>query len=144
MKKNFFRLGFPVGGGLGALVLAGIVLGCASGPPDIPPDLSPAELIQRGQEASDRNRYGRALYYYEAIIERFPVAIDAICAAEYEIAFIHYKQKKYDEARRELEALLDRYAGPGGADLPPQFKRLSESVLEKIPGSPRGTQPAAD
>ena len=131
MNRCFFRLFGPRQAGA-ALVLAVLIGGCASSPPNIPEDLSPAELIQRGQEAADRNRYGQSLYYYEAIIQRFPSNIDMVCAAEYEIAFIHYKQKKYEEARGEFEALLRRYAGPEGENLPPQFKRLTEIVLEKI------------
>lgn len=115
------------------MLLLGLLAACASGPADIPDTLSPAELIQRGQEASDRNRYNQALHYYEAIVERFSSDIDMLCAAEYEIAFIHYKQKKYDEARGEFEALLARYEAPGGDNLPPQFKRLAGIVLEKIP-----------
>jgi outer membrane protein assembly factor BamD (BamD/ComL family) len=38
----------------------------------IPEDLTAAELVQRGQEASDRNRYNNALQYYQAVLERFP------------------------------------------------------------------------
>jgi tetratricopeptide (TPR) repeat protein len=94
--------------------------------------LSAAELIQRGQEASDKNRYNQALQYYEAILERFPGDIDDVCAAEYEIAFIHYKQKLYVEARRELEALLLRYAAPDSEFLPPQFKILANIALGRL------------
>jgi outer membrane protein assembly factor BamD (BamD/ComL family) len=105
--------------------------GCASGP-SIPPDITPAELIQRGQEASDRGRYNRALLYYQAILERFPTYIDMICAAEYEIAHVHYKQKKYAEAKSELHNLLGRYDSPNKELLPPQFERLANIVLEQI------------
>jgi outer membrane protein assembly factor BamD (BamD/ComL family) len=109
-----------------------ILLGCASRPVNIPDTITPAELVQRGQEASDRNRYSQALQYYEAILARFPTNIDAICSAEYEIAFIHYKQRKYETAKEEFNALLDRYNGPDAELLPPQFKRLTGIVLERI------------
>jgi outer membrane protein assembly factor BamD (BamD/ComL family) len=133
MTRRFFPL-FSLLRGWAALAVAFAALAgaCASGPPDIPEELSAEELIQRGQEAADRNRYGQSLYYYQAIMDRFPSNLDMVCTAEYEIAFIHYKQKKYEEARGEFEALLLRYAGPDGANLPPQFKRLSELVLQKI------------
>jgi tetratricopeptide (TPR) repeat protein len=98
----------------------------------IPENLSPAELIQKGQEASDRNKYKQSLQYYEAIIERYPSYIDEICAAEYEIAFIHYKQKKYELAKSEFQALLSRYDTPDAELLPLQFKKLTEIVLAKI------------
>ncbi|MDR2393630.1 MAG: hypothetical protein LBD93_05710 [Treponema sp.] len=98
----------------------------------IPENLSPAELIQKGQEASDRNRYKHSLQYYEAIIERYPSYIDEVCAVEYEIAFIHYKQKHYELAKYEFQALLSRYDSPDAELLPLQFKKLTELVLAKI------------
>ena len=105
---------------------------CATSNVYIPEDLSPSELIQRAQEASDRNRYNVALQYYQALLERNPYNIDLICTAEYEIAFIHYKQEKYAQARTEFEALLERYKAPDAEYLPPQFKLLAEKVLERI------------
>ena len=109
-----------------------LVFSCASGPVAIPENLSPAELIQRAQEASDRNRYEVSLHYYETLIERFPFDIDNIIAAEYEIAFIHYKQKKYEVAKTEFTDLLDRYNTPDEELLPPQFKILSLKIMDKI------------
>jgi outer membrane protein assembly factor BamD (BamD/ComL family) len=105
---------------------------CATGPVNIPEDMSPAELIQRAQEASDRNRYNTALQYYQAILDRNPTNIDLICAAEYEIAFIHYKQKKYETARTEFNTLLARYDTPDEELLPRQFKKLATIMLESI------------
>jgi tetratricopeptide (TPR) repeat protein len=105
---------------------------CATGTLNIPQELTPAELIQRAQEASDRNRYNQALQYYTALLERNSFNIDLICAAEYEIAFIHYKQKKYSQAKEEFKSLLERYDTPDGDLLPPQFKRLATIVLERI------------
>ncbi|MDR1059508.1 MAG: hypothetical protein LBL43_08145 [Treponema sp.] len=123
---KFFRMGFF------ALAAAAALGACKSGPVVVPSELSAAELIQRGQEASDRNRYNQALQFYEAILERFPSDIDDICAAEYEIAFIHYKQKRYVEARQELDSLLIRYTVPDAEFLPPQFKILANIVLEQL------------
>jgi outer membrane protein assembly factor BamD (BamD/ComL family) len=117
------------------IIIAAVVFctACASGPVTIAPDLSPAELIQRGQEASDRSRYNQSLQYYEAILDRYPSNIDAVCAAEYEIAFIHYKQKKYEQSKTEFDALMTRYNGVDAELLPPEFKVLAVIVLEKIP-----------
>ena len=109
-----------------------LALSCASRPVVIPDDLTVMELIQRAQEASDRNKYNVSLQYYETIIDRFPLDIDSICAAEYEIAFIHYKQKKYDEAKVEFTELLDRYNTPDEELLPPQFKILSQKIMGNI------------
>jgi outer membrane protein assembly factor BamD (BamD/ComL family) len=109
-----------------------LVSACLSGPQEIPADLSPAELIQRAQEASDKNRYPLALRYYETLLERYAFNIDLVCAAEYEIAFIHYKQKKYDAAREKFNSLLVRYDSPDEELLPRQFKKLALKVLDRI------------
>jgi outer membrane protein assembly factor BamD (BamD/ComL family) len=109
-----------------------LLLGCSSGPEDVKADTTPAEIVQRAQEASDKNRYKQAKEYYELILERFPDDIDMVCTAEYEIAFIHYKQRKYDLAREGLNALLERYNTPDEVLLPPQYKRLATIVLERI------------
>jgi outer membrane protein assembly factor BamD (BamD/ComL family) len=105
---------------------------CATGSVTISGDLSPAELIQRAQEASDKNRYNLALQYYQALLDRNATNIDLVCAAEYEIAFIHYKQKKYDTAKEELNILLTRYNTPDEELLPQEYKKLSNIVLERI------------
>ena len=111
---------------LAVLVLA---VSCASKPVTIPDDLTAAELIQRAQEASDRNRYPVSLQYYEKVLEKFPHDMEYVCAAEYEIAFIHYKQKKFDLAAKGFNALLQRYNNPDEELLPPQYKILSKKIL---------------
>jgi len=118
---------------LGLVVFAALCLAaCATGTLNIHQDLTPAELIQRAQEASDRNRYNYALQYYTALLERNSTNIDLVCTAEYEIAFIFYKQKKYSQAKEKLNLLLERYDIPDSDLLPPQFKRLATIVLERI------------
>jgi outer membrane protein assembly factor BamD (BamD/ComL family) len=113
--------------------LAALAVSCVSSSPvEIPDDLTTAELIQRGQEASDKNRYEVSIQYYEAILERFPYDIDNVIAAKYEIAFIHYKQKNYPQAKTEFYQVLDHYNIPDQELLPAQFKILSNIVLEKI------------
>jgi len=124
MKKlHFIALIF-----VAALCLAA----CATGKLNIPMELTPAELIQRAQEASDRNRYNHAMQYYMALLERNSTNIDLVCTAEYEIAYIYYKQKKYSQAKERFLLLLERYDAPGGDSLPPQFRRLATIVLERI------------
>jgi len=114
-----------------ALVFVFIFYACAS-TITISEDLSPAELIQRAQEASDRNQYNVALQYYQALRDRNSNNIDLVITAKYEIAFIHYKQKQYEQAREEFNAVLEYYNGPDEVLLPQQFKRLSQIVLQSI------------
>jgi outer membrane protein assembly factor BamD (BamD/ComL family) len=121
---RFFKL-------TGVFLCTLLIAGCSSGPA-IPDTISPAELVQRAQEASDRNRYKQSLRYYETILERFPGDIDYVCTAEYEIAFIHYKQKKYDLAAPEFRDLLARYDQTDAELLPPQYKILANIVTAKI------------
>ena len=114
------------------IISAVLAISCITGPVTIPDDLTTAELIQRGQEASDKNRYSVSLQYYDAVIERFPFDVESVIAAEYEIAFIHYKQKQYSLAKTEFTSLLERYNVPDEELLPAQFKILSNIVLTKI------------
>jgi tetratricopeptide (TPR) repeat protein len=95
-------------------------------------DLSPAELIQRAQEASDHNRYNVSMQYYQALYERNRSNIDLVITAEYEIAFIHYKQKKYQQSREEFTKLLEYYNSVDAELLPQQFKVLANIVLKSI------------
>jgi outer membrane protein assembly factor BamD (BamD/ComL family) len=109
-----------------------VCAGCFSGPVTIKDDASAAEIVQMGQTAMDKNRYKQAVQYYEAIKERFPEDNGAVAGADYEIAFIHYKQKKYSAAKIEFNRLLERYNTLEGESLPKKYRILSGIVLKKI------------
>ena len=126
MSKNSIKLSMT------ALIIFLLFSACKTADIVISEDLSPAELIQRAQEATDRNRYNVALQYYHALHERNRNNIDLIITAEYEIAFIHYKQKNYDQAREEFNTLLEYYNSPDAELLPQQFKILANIVLERM------------
>jgi outer membrane protein assembly factor BamD (BamD/ComL family) len=111
---------------------------CATGPVKATEETTPEEIVQYAQEAMDRNRFKLALQYYDIILERFPDNDYMRCTAEYEIAFIHYKQKKYDQARDEFNALLERYNTPDEELLPAQFKILTTIVLARIEEKTKG------
>ncbi|MCL2229909.1 MAG: hypothetical protein FWC01_02335 [Treponema sp.] len=114
-----------------ALAVSFLIFSCNT-TANITDDMSPAELIQRGQEATDRNRYSLALQYYQVLNERNRTNMDLVITAEYHIAHIHYKQGKYDQAREGLNALLEYYNSPDQELLPQHFKRLAQIVLERI------------
>ena len=116
---------------LAAFAIILLFSACASSM-NISEDLSPAEIIQRAQEASDRNRYDTALQYYQALNERNRSNIDLVITAKYEIAYIHYKQKKYQQAMTELTDVLEYYNIPDEELLPQHFKKLSKIVIERI------------
>lgn len=108
------------------------IASCASGPVVVPEDMSPSEIIQRAQEASDRNRFDNAKEYYEVLLDRFGSNIDLVCTAEYEIAFLNYKQKNFEEAEAGFKQLLSHYEGPDAILLPQHFRILAEKVMEKM------------
>ena len=116
----------------GLFAVAILIVSCATRQVIIPEDLSAAEIIQRAQEASDRNRYNTSLQYYETILERFPGSTEYVLAAEYEIAFIHYKRRNYSLSRTGFNAILERYNDPDAALLPPQYEVLANIVLGRI------------
>ena len=114
------------------LITIFLAASCATGPVVIPDNLTAAEMVQRAQEASDRNRYSVSLQYYEEILRRFPHDIEYVVAAEYEIAFIHYKQKNYEDSKRGFYGLLARYDAPDSELLPAKFQVLANIVLANI------------
>ncbi len=122
-----------------AAILASFV-SCASGPEDIPEDATPDKLIQWGQAAVDQKNYESALQYYQAVLDRYSIDgpyslyMEYVCAAEYEIAFIHYKEKKYSLSQQELNALLARYSDEEIPRelLPLEYETLANIVLQKI------------
>ena len=114
------------------MMITAILLSSCASTINISENMSPAEIIQRGQEALDRNRYGVAIQYYQALYDRNQSNIDLVITAEYHIANIHYKQGKYELARTELNTLLEYYNTPDEELLPQHFKRLAQIVLQRI------------
>jgi outer membrane protein assembly factor BamD (BamD/ComL family) len=114
-----------------AMVIPALI-SCVSKPVVVPDDMPPSKIIQRAQEATDINKYKVAIQYYQILVERYGSNDEYYCIGQYEIAFIHYKQKRYTEARRGFENLLVLYDSEEGKYLPPQFKVLSEKVLAAI------------
>jgi tetratricopeptide (TPR) repeat protein len=105
---------------------------CQSTPDEIPPDLSRMEMFQRAQEASDDGRYEQALAYYEEFIRRYPDNPGAIVEAEYEIAFIAYKQDQLSDAREGFQEILSKYESAGTNTLPAWPRVLSEKLVARI------------
>lgn len=105
---------------------------CRSGPVEIPEDLSQMEMFQRAQEAVDQERWDVALQYYQEFIRRFPDDRGAIMEAEYEIAFIAYKQRDYELSRSRFESILATYEADRSGVLPEWPRVLSERLIQII------------
>jgi outer membrane protein assembly factor BamD (BamD/ComL family) len=113
-----------------ALVVA--AFSCASAPKTVPEGLTAREIIQKAQEASDKYDWSGASFYYKTALERFPDDIQTVCACEYEIAFVEYKNANYAGAKELLVKLLDRYRGNDAQLLPGQYKVLAQAILDKV------------
>ena len=117
---------------LGAALVASLIVACAGAPKVIPASLSARELVQKAQEATDAYNYRAAIAYYQALGERFGAEPLFRATADYEIAFIAYKEGRYAQAKEGFEALLARYEGPDGPSLPPRYAVLSKKLLSAI------------
>ena len=115
-----------------AALAASLFFACAGVPKVIPQDLTAREIVQRAQEATDAYNYHAAIAYYEALGERFGSDPLYKTTADYEIAFIAFKQDRYAAAKEGFEALLALYAGPEGSTLPPRYAVLAKKVLESM------------
>ena len=117
------------------LILICIVIfaSCKTTPDQIDENLTPPEFFQYAQEAVvERNDYKTALMYYQTFIERFPEDMANVVAAEYEIAFIHYKKNDYETAKQLFTSLLARYDDEESSRLPRWPAVLAEKLLNVI------------
>lgn len=123
-----------------ALVLCSVALFLAFGTAcvtvvheeEIASDLTPAKFFQRAQEFVDQEQWEAALTYIKVFKERFPNDTARQIEAEYLLAQIDYKKDDLDAARAKYQAILDRYSQSDAASLPPQFKILSQKLIERI------------
>ncbi|MBN1648117.1 MAG: hypothetical protein JW874_08800 [Spirochaetales bacterium] len=114
-------------------LLVFLFFGCSGTPKPIPDGVSPEVLLQMAQESvikSYNNKH--AIYYYNEFIIRFPEEIQKVVEAEYEIAFIHFKQNDFDTSKQEFEAIKAKYQLPGGDLLPRWPLVLTNKVLAEI------------
>lgn len=109
-----------------------IIASCTSAPTEIDETLNPAELFQLAQEASNNKKYDKALQYYEVFVKNHSDDIQRLVEAEYEIAFIAFKQGELDKAKILFTELLDRYSGEGASVLPAWPMILSRKLLKEI------------
>lgn len=110
-----------------------LLLGCQTVPKNIPQDLSADELINLAQASYDKGNTRAAQAYYEAIIIRYGDQMDKLVEAEYEIAHLKVKQKKWQQAIPDLQRIRSYYETDTTGRLPPAFRRLVELDMAKIP-----------
>ena len=115
-------------------ILATLLISCNTIPKDLQDeDVTPEEFFQKAQEAViDWNKYKAAILYYEEFMRRFPDMKNKIIEAEYEIAFIKYKQRKLDESEVLLNNLLDKYQTDEAVYYPVWPAIMANKTLENI------------
>lgn len=126
MKRTIYFLG-------ACIALVFLAAGCQSAPKDIPADLTAEELINLAQASYDKGNVKAAQAYYEAIIIRYGDQMDKLVEAEYEIAHLKVKEKKWQQAIPDLQRILSYYESDVQGILPPAFKKLVEIDMAKIP-----------
>ena len=93
---------------------------------DIQEDATAADSTQKAQESFDSGNYRAAEFYYRLILKRFAADESACTAADYEIAHIYIKRKKWRDAYTILETVLSKYEGQTGMYLPPDYYKLAK------------------
>jgi hypothetical protein len=118
--------------GITAATLSILLAGCQTVPTQAPQGLTQAEFFQRAQEAADSDNWKAALFYYRTFEKRYPNDEANIAAADYEIAFIHFRLKEYTVAKSGFEALLKKYEGANASKLPQWPEVLSRMILKEV------------
>jgi outer membrane protein assembly factor BamD (BamD/ComL family) len=115
---------------LAALALLVVLASCKStGPVDLT-GLTPAEVFQRAQDASDSGDYRRALAYYEGFLAQPGIDAERGAWARYEIALLYHKLGDDDTALAKFDELLALYEKD--PTLPEGPKVLAASVKAAI------------
>ena len=90
-------------------------------------------FFKTAQQAFDRGNLSESLFFYEVFLLRYPQNHSKGIAAEYERAYILYKQKKYDQSELFFSTILEKYNSNPYAYLYPQaYRVLSEKIIAQI------------
>ncbi len=101
--------------------------------PKIPDDATSTQLIQMGQDALAASKYSVAENYYTAVIQRYGMDTATYIEASYELGHLYLKKKKYDEAYRKFNEILEIFSNAEIGTIPASYKKLAEMGIEKLP-----------
>ena len=101
--------------------------------PEIPNDLTQAQIIQKGQNAFSAGDYKVAEYYYQTSIQRYGNNTESYIESKYELGHLYLKTKDYDKAEEAFNEILELYEYAAVGDLPASYKKLANIGLGKIP-----------
>jgi len=123
MKKTFI---IPI------IFLILLLSACQTTIREVPPNLSPAKLFQKAQDASENGNYKLAMEYYRTFQKRYSGNLEKNLWAYYEIAFLYHKMNKNDKAVKLFNELLNKYATQGTKEWPQAPRILAEKVKAGI------------
>ncbi len=128
MKKSTITIKFI----LTVSVLLISLVACKTVPTEVSPTVTEAELFQLAQTEIDNDNPEAARFYFEKVITMFGTNYSSLVMAEYELAHLDIKEKKYAKAKPELEKVISYYDDPDLAQLlNPSYKKLALIDLEK-------------
>ena len=104
---------------------------CKTVPENVPDD--DREIAQLAQGAYDSGNWKLAINYYKAMLDKYGDNPKIYVEANFEIAHIYIKKKKYNEAVPMLEEILDLYNNVAPGTLPGEFRKLSQLDMAKVP-----------
>lgn len=125
---------------LSTLCIVLSVLSCASVSKTLPEDASAADLLAKALDLYDSGKYKSAEYYCEAAIARSTDDVQQLIPAEYELAHMYNKRKKWAESKPIFERIISYYQSPESYAYPQEYKKLSELELAKIPPEQNGEE----
>lgn len=115
------------------LCVVSFILSCSSIPKTLPEDTTAADLLVQALDLYDSGKYKAAEYYCNAAIARSTNDVQQLIPAEYELAHMYIKRKKWAEAKPIFERIVSYYQSPESYAYPQEYKKLSELELAKIP-----------
>lgn len=115
------------------LLLVTLFFSCMTIPKQVSQEWEGEDFFYLAQEASDDSSYSVSEYYYQVYIVRYPENHAKIVAAEYEVALIAFKKRKYKESKFQMEAILEKYkSSPYVAYYDPRYQILAKKILSRI------------
>ena len=108
-----------------------MAMSCTSIPETVPDDAH--QIVQLAQNATDHGNTKLARYYYEQLLEKHGNEADIYIEANYELAHLDIKAKKYADAVPRLDQILYIYDNVAPGVLPGKFRKLAAIDLAKVP-----------
>ncbi|NLK47059.1 MAG: hypothetical protein GX297_10480 [Treponema sp.] len=108
-----------------------LFISCNTVPKELDSDLSPEEIILKAQQYSDEGKTSVAEMLYYKLLDQYGTDSTYRVIAEFEIAHIKFKAKKYAEAQPLYEDIINIYETTYDT-LPGKYLVLARNDLEQL------------